>query len=38
MRIKDLPLTERPYEKLEKYGAERLSNAELMAIIIKTRN
>lgn len=36
MRIKDLPLSERPYEKLEKYGAESLSNAELLAIIIKT--
>lgn len=36
MKIKELPLSERPYEKLEKYGAERLSNAELLAIIIKT--
>lgn len=36
MKIKDLPLSERPYEKLEKYGAESLSNAELLAIIIKT--
>lgn len=36
MRIKDLPLSERPYEKLEKYGSENLSNAELLAIIIKT--
>ncbi|MGE4282701.1 MAG: DNA repair protein RadC [Clostridia bacterium] len=35
-RIKDLPSEERPYEKLEKYGSEMLSNAELMAIIIKT--
>ncbi|MCR4435262.1 MAG: DNA repair protein RadC [Clostridiales bacterium] len=34
--IKDLPLSERPYEKLEKLGAEMLSNAELLAIIIKT--
>ncbi|MCG8502026.1 MAG: DNA repair protein RadC [Firmicutes bacterium] len=36
LRIKDLPSEERPYEKLERYGSEMLSNAELMAIIIKT--
>jgi len=36
MKIKELPLTERPYEKLEAFGAEKLSNAELLAIIIKT--
>lgn len=36
MKIKELPLSERPYEKLEKYGEESLSNAELLAIIIKT--
>ena len=36
MKMKDLPLSERPYEKLELYGAEKLSNAELLAIIIKT--
>ena len=36
MKIKDLPLSERPYEKLEVYGAENLSNSELLAIIIKT--
>lgn len=36
LKIKDLPLDERPYEKLEKYGAEMLSNAELLAIIIKS--
>lgn len=35
MKIKELPLMERPYEKLEEYGAENLSNAELLAIIIK---
>lgn len=37
-KIKDLPVDERPYEKMEKYGAEVLSNAELLAIIIKTGN
>ena len=36
MKIKELPLSERPYEKLVNYGAENLSNAELLAIIIKT--
>jgi DNA repair protein RadC len=36
MKIKDLPQLERPYEKLENYGAEVLSDAELLAIIIKT--
>ena len=34
--IKQLPETERPYEKLELYGEKTLSNAELLAIIIKT--
>ena len=36
IKIKQLPETERPYEKLELYGEKRLSNAELLAIIIKT--
>ncbi len=36
MTIKELPETERPYEKLELYGAKNLTNAELLAIIIKT--
>lgn len=36
MTIKDLPINERPYEKFEKYGAKALSDAELLAIIIKT--
>jgi DNA repair protein radc len=31
-----MPSSERPYEKLEQYGSEMLSNAELLAIIIKT--
>ncbi len=35
MRIKDLPLSERPYEKFEMYGPHALSNAELLAIILK---
>lgn len=36
IKIKQLPETERPYEKLELYGEKVLSNAELLAIIIKT--
>lgn len=36
IKIKKLPETERPYEKLELYGEKALSNAELLAIIIKT--
>ena len=36
IKLKELPISERPYEKLEKYGSERLTNAELLAIIIKT--
>lgn len=36
LSIKELPLCERPYEKLEVVGAEHLSNAELLAVIIKT--
>ena len=36
LSIKQLPLSERPYEKLEMYGEKVLSNAELLAIILKT--
>ncbi|HEY5586567.1 MAG TPA: DNA repair protein RadC [Ruminiclostridium sp.] len=36
LNMKELPLCERPYEKLEVAGAEHLSNAELLAVIIKT--
>lgn len=36
LKIKELPNLERPYEKLEMYGEKYLSNAELLAIIIKT--
>ena len=34
--IKELPEDERPQEKMMRYGAESLSNAELIAIIIRT--
>lgn len=36
LTMKELPESERPYEKCEKRGAEGLSDAELLAIIIKT--
>lgn len=35
-RIKDLPKVDRPREKLEKYGPERLSDSELLAILLRT--
>ncbi len=34
MKIKDLPKVDRPREKLEKYGPDKLSNAELLAVIL----
>ena len=36
IKIKQLPESEIPYEKLEIYGEKMLSNAELLAIIIKS--
>ncbi len=36
MKLKDLPVQERPRERLKKNGKEFLSNEELLAIIIKT--
>ena len=36
VKIKDLPKVERPREKLEKYGPEKLSNSELFAILLRT--
>ncbi len=36
MKIKDLPKVERPREKLEKYGPEKLSHSELLAILLRT--
>jgi DNA repair protein RadC len=38
LRIMDLPESERPREKLIRYGAETLSNGELLAIILRTGN
>lgn len=34
--MKELPVSERPYEKCEQYGAEALSDAELLAVVIRT--
>ncbi len=36
LKMKELPSSERPYEKLEIYGVKKLSNSELLAIIIKS--
>jgi DNA repair protein RadC len=35
-KIKDLPEDRRPREKLLKYGAESLTDSELLAIILRT--
>ncbi|MGF7186160.1 DNA repair protein RadC [Desulfitispora alkaliphila] len=34
--IKELPLADRPRERLVKYGAETLTNSELLAILLRT--
>lgn len=34
--VRDLPTSEQPYEKFVQYGPEKLSDAELLAIIIRT--
>jgi DNA repair protein RadC len=36
LKMKDTPICERPYEKLERQGAGYLTNSELLAIILKT--
>ena len=33
--IRDLPASERPRERLEQYGPESLSTAELLAIVLR---
>ena len=38
MRIKDISLENRPRERLEKQGPQVLSDAELLAVILKTGN
>lgn len=36
VKIKDLPEDQRPREKLLKYGADKLTDAELLAILLRT--
>lgn len=36
LTVKELPISERPYEKCEKYGPQALSDAELLAVILRT--
>lgn len=36
LTMKSIPMSERPYEKLEKYGAQTLSDAELLAIVLRS--
>ena len=36
IKIKDIPENDRPYEKCLRMGPEGLSNAELLAVIIRT--
>lgn len=36
LKMKDMPVSERPYEKCMQYGAPALSDAELLAVIIRT--
>ena len=36
MKIKDLPISERPRERLKNVGVENISNEELIAILLKT--
>lgn len=34
--MREMPVSEQPYEKCEKYGTEHLSDGELLAVIIRT--
>ena len=36
LTVKELPTSERPYEKCERYGAAYLSDAELLAVLLRT--
>lgn len=38
MKVKDLPLSERPRERLQEVGVENLTNEELISIILKSGN
>lgn len=36
MKIQDIPRVDRPREKMEKYGPNKLSDAELLAVLLRT--
>ena len=36
VKLSDIPINERPMEKLIRFGADSLSNAELLAVILRT--
>ncbi len=36
LTVRELPESDRPYEKCQKYGAEALSDSELLAVIIRS--
>ena len=36
VKIQDCPIEQRPYEKFEKYGAEALTDTELLAILLRS--
>ena len=36
VKIKEMYREERPYEKCEQYGAENLTDAELLAVLLRT--
>lgn len=36
MKLKDLPAVDRPREKMLKYGPDKLSNSELLALLLRT--
>ena len=36
IKLSDIPINERPMEKLIRFGADSLSNAELLAVILRT--
>lgn len=38
IRMRDVPKEERPRERLRRHGAERLTNQELLAILLRTGN
>ncbi len=36
MKLQDLPTVDRPREKLQRYGPERLTNVELLAVLLRS--